>query len=315
MFRVEAFFLRSEVSLLFRTFFIAVLAFAGCCPAVAFGQAAPAAAPAAGVTAEQRQFVRQQLDQLKVKAVFGDSKPVEPKTVVDALLARGKPLLPALQEALPNYEGAARAACARAILLLTWGFDPDEVIGKALAKEMHGKPFPADAKPKPMTDPFVIKAFPYAKPYELSLENEPPADASLKMHNVVLLSRDGNVAILNTPRVVENYFKAAHRPATQPAAAAAPPPPAVDEAYVRDLLTAWLTLNALTASDSKQTFTVAADTIAIHKNGVRWVATGRAVPNNPNPQKPAERQLLVVLSPDGAVLTSMETTGLRPLKK
>jgi hypothetical protein len=279
-------------------------------PTYALAAATPASA---APTAEQRQFVRQQLDRLKVNNVFGDAKPADPKVVVDAFVAKGKPLLPALQEALSGNQGTARDVLSRAILLLSWGFDPDEMISKAIAKETHGKPLQKSVKPKAMTDTAVARVLPNVKPYELVLDNDGgPETGTLKMHNIVLLGHDGNATILSTPVAVSNYFKAAHRPATQPSAT---PAAAVEESYVRDLLTTWLTLSALVSSDSKQSFGVAQDTFKISRNGPRWVASGRITPSTADPQKPNERQLLLVLSPDGAVLNVSEMANLRPLKK
>jgi hypothetical protein len=149
---------------------------------------------------------------------------------------------------------------------------------------------------------------PVAKPGSLLTAGEP-----LRLHNVVLLARDGSVTILSSPRAVENYFKAARRPPADPAKAGL----TIEEPAVRDLLTAWLTLSALTASDTGVTYRVAPETFSFRKNGPRFVATGRLVPQGDAAAaaKAGERQLLLVLGPDGSVLTAMETAGLKPLQE
>jgi hypothetical protein len=310
----------------------------GAGPSPAAPPAGPAAPqpPAAAPTAEHRQFVAAQLARLKDDA-FIDAEPVQPKAVLDALLAKGPALLPALRDARPRSAGRAREVCDRAILLLTWGFDPDEAVAKAVAKLFGGRAPPAGVAPARIADAAVARALPAVWAYQLSFGEDPatgraaatPPDP-LKTNNVLLLARDGSVATLSTPKAVEAYFKAARKPPTPPAAPAvagpavvpalvapapAVPVPPVPEQAIQDLFTAWLTLSALTASDAKTTFRPAAETFTFRKNGTRWVAAGRAVPDGTEADKVGQRQLMLVLGLDGSVLTATETTGLKPLRK
>lgn len=275
---------------------------------------APSSPPAAAPSADQRKFVADQLARLTGDA-FSDAKPTDPKLVVDALLAKGPALLPALREARPKSVGSAREACDRAILLLSWGFDPEEKVAGAVAQLLGGHAAKGVVRTR-LADPLFARAMATVWAYQLSFGDEgagrrlAPPDP-LKTNNVLLLARDGSVTTLSTPKAVEAYFKAAHKPATNPAAAAPP----VAEQAIQDLFTAWLTLSALTASDAKLTYRPAPETFTFRKNGPRWVATGRAVPDGDGADKAGQRQLMLVLAPDGSVLTATETTGLKPLRK
>ncbi|MDB5297202.1 MAG: hypothetical protein JWO31_3185, partial [Phycisphaerales bacterium] len=60
---------------------------------------------------------------------------------------------------------------------------------------------------------------------------------------------------------------------------------------------------------------LAPDTVAVRRNGPRWVASGRAAPTGPAADTLGQRQLMLVLNPDGSVVTAAETAGLKPLRK
>ena len=277
------------------------------------------AAPAKA-TPEQRKFVDEQLAKLKVEAVFtDDTPPPDPKDVVDALVKRGKDVLPALREALPHQKGKARDACLRAITLVSWGFDPVAKAAEGASKLIGGQPLPAGATPKPPAEPAIARALPTVGVYELTFGPDPQSARPtgpiepLKRHNYVLLARDGSVTVLSTPKAVDAHFKAARKPATKPAV---PPAPAVDEQAVRDLLTAWLTMTAVTATEGEAlTWRAAPETFTVRRNGLRWVAVGRCVPNGAGADKAGQRQLSLVLNADGTIVSATEAAGLKPAKK
>lgn len=286
--------------------------------AVAAAPAAPPATPAtrpAGATAEQRQFVADQLAKLKVSLLDDEAPAPDPKAVLAALVGRGKDILPAVREALPRQDGAAREVCTRAVTLLSWGFDPEVAVSRGLVKVLNGAPLPAGAVPKPVAEAAIARALPTFGVYELTFGPDPQSARPvepLALHNYVLLARDASVTVLSSPKAIEAFFKAARQPSTNPAKLAGP---AVDEQAVRDVQMAWLTMAARTASDAQTTFRPAPETFAVKRNGVRWVATGRYIPTGDGAAKLGQRQLVLVLGPDGSVVTAAETAGLKPLKK
>ncbi|HEX8913160.1 MAG TPA: hypothetical protein VF796_12445 [Humisphaera sp.] len=295
-----------------RTFVFAVM-FAGLVTAPV---ARAADAPPARATPEQLKFVTDQLDRLKAKDLFTEQADENPKKVIDALVGRGKEILPALKQAMPDYTGRAREACARAILLLTWGFDPEEKVNEAIKKEAGGKPLPATAKRTALSDPAVARLFPDAHAWTLTMGVDPQSGhpvagvGSLKSGNLVLLAREGGVTVVSTTKAVELMFRNRLKPADP-----AKPGPAIAEPQAREILSAWVTLGSVVSADALATYRPAPDTFTVKQNGPRWVLTGRAFPQGPAAEKAGQRQWLVILGPDGQVLTATESAGLRPVRK
>jgi hypothetical protein len=284
-----------------------------------FGAGVPAVAAdgkpdgvSAKATPEQKKFVADQLGKLKNRDLFADDAQTNPKVVVDALVGKGKELLPALKEALPEQNGKAREACARAILLLSWGFDPEEKVAATIKQAAGGKALPESARRQAMSDGALGRVFPDVQWWSLTLgaDAKPAGLGTLKPGNLVTLTRDGNVSILNTSKALELLFRSRFKPAE-----GGQPGPAIAEPQAREILSVWLTLGSVIASDGQNTFRPAPDTFSIKQNGPRWVLLGRAVPTGPAAEKLGQRQLLVILNSDGAILSVTESSGLRPIRR
>jgi hypothetical protein len=223
------------------TFF--ALAFAGCWTSRAHAQT-PATQPAAAAA-----------QQARVQAILAGIKEGDADTLTRAeaaLVALGKPSLPALREAFTAAQGDGREALDAAITRLTWNVDVRQSLETWLRK--NGPEIPG-IHPVRVTEAVVLELFPNHRFFTLVFPQFPVAHVvaePLAIQNIFAVSKTGAVEHLKAHGDLVQFFGKAL-------------PPAKTAVAAKQALAAWLVLVPTYEQDGRYRFSVPAEGLQIGK--------------------------------------------------